>query len=373
MTGIYVHVPFCLRKCPYCAFYSEVYDEDRANAYVDAVCRNISAYKGRDITADTLYFGGGTPSLLTPEQVGRIVRICREVFLLDNAEITLEANPCTADEEKLRGYRAAGVNRLSFGIQSADDERLAFLGRLHDFGSAVSAVIAAKNAGFDNISGDLMLGAKGETCDTVKQTIESLCSLPLTHVSAYMLKVEENTPFNDDKIKSLIADDDLMSELYLTAVKELEARGFMQYEISNFAKDGLVSRHNCKYWQGEEYLGFGASAHSFFDGVRCSCPPDIDAYIKAETQPVEITESEPDTSEEYILLGLRLCKGIELDRIRELYSGTAARSAEKLAALYSRHGLVRLENGNISLTPQGFLVSNSIIAEFISAVSGCNS
>ena len=368
MIGIYVHVPFCLRKCPYCAFYSVKFDEVTAQRYTEAVCRNIEVYVGRGITADTLYFGGGTPSLLTAEQTGSIVEKCRQVFQLDAAEITLEANPCTVDENKLNALRQVGVNRLSFGIQSADNSRLGFLGRLHDYETAVSAVETAAKVGFDNISGDIMLGAAGEDCGSIRETVRSLCSLPLKHISAYMLKIEDGTPFDNDKVKSMTADDDLMSDLYLAAVDELESHGFRQYEISNFALEGYQSRHNNKYWLGEEYLGFGAAAHSFFGGKRYCCPSNVQRFIESPVQPCEVNEESPDAAEEYILLGLRLSKGISLDRIEELFSADAAARLLRLAETYSRYGLAVVSDGVISLTTKGFLVSNSIISELIDSV-----
>lgn len=368
MLGIYVHVPFCLRKCPYCSFYSVGHDEAVAQRYVDALCRNIARYRGCGYTADTLYFGGGTPSVLTAGQISRIVEECRKAFTLQEAEITLEANPSSVDEDKLGELRVAGVNRISFGIQSADNSRLAFLGRLHDYEAAENAVKAAKKVGFENISADLMLGAAGESCDSLRGSIDKLCDLPLTHVSAYMLKIEQGTPFDNDEIKSQTADDDLMSELYLTAVAKLEKHGFMQYEISNFAKAGMESRHNNKYWLGEEYLGFGSSAHSYFRGVRFCCPADVKEYIESDVQPREVLEEAPNRAEEYILLGLRLTSGISLDRVAELYSNRAAAHLQELAKTYAAHGLLTLTDRSISLTPQGFLVSNSIIEEFINAV-----
>ena len=369
MLGIYVHIPFCLRKCPYCSFYSERFDEETSRRYVETVCRNIACYKDRGLAADTLYFGGGTPSVLTAEQVGRIVDESRKAFVLDGAEITLEANPCTVDEDKLRELKAAGVNRISFGVQSADNSRLRFLGRLHDYETAEKAVMTAAKVGFENISGDLMLGAAGEDCESLKATIDRLCGLPLTHVSAYMLKIEQGTPFDNDSVRTLTADDDLMSDLYLTAVEKLEKRGFTQYEVSNFAKENFQSRHNNKYWLGEEYLGFGASAHSYFEGARSFCPPDLRQFIESPRQPMEIIEECPDKAEEYILLGLRLTKGISLGRVSELYSRQAVGRLKRLAEFYAAHGLLKLTEDNISLTPKGFLVSNSIIAEFIDAVN----
>ncbi|MBQ8966218.1 radical SAM family heme chaperone HemW [Ruminococcus sp.] len=369
MHGLYVHIPFCLRKCPYCSFYSVRFEEDTAEKYVQALCRNIEAYEGRGLKADTLYFGGGTPSVLTAEQVGRVVDECRQVFVLDDAEITLEANPCTVDEQKLRQLRTAGVNRISFGIQSADDKRLGFLGRLHDFRTAENAVRAAAAAGFENISGDLMLGTAGENCDSLRASVEALCALPLTHISAYMLKIEEGTPFDTDKVRSMTADDELMSDLYLAAVEQLEKNGFVQYEISNFAKEGYESRHNNKYWLGEEYLGFGAAAHSYFEGVRYCCPPDVQRFIESPLQPKEVTEEAPDRAEEYVLLGLRLSKGISIDRIAELYSPAKSHDLKNAALELAAHGLVRVRENVLSLTAEGFLVSNTIIAKFIDILS----
>ena len=369
MIGIYVHVPFCLRKCPYCSFYSVPFSAENSDAYVEAVCRNMERYRDVGAEADTLYFGGGTPSVLGAEQIWRIVKTCREVFGLKNAEITLEANPCTVDEEKLIGYRQAGVNRLSFGIQSADDEKLRFLGRLHDRDTAVKAVELAAKVGFTNISGDLMLGSVGEDSESIKRSVDALCALPLNHISAYMLKIEEGTAFDCDEVRNKVADDDKMCDLYLTAAEELEAHGFMQYEISNFAKDGFQSRHNNKYWECEEYLGFGPSAHSFYGGKRYCCPSDVKRFIESEIQPEIITEESVDSGEEYILLGLRLSIGISLDRVAQLYSPEAAESLLKRAKLFESHGLAEVGEDRVKLTRKGYLVSNGIIAELIDAVN----
>lgn len=365
MIGVYVHVPFCLRKCPYCSFYSVPFHKESTDAYVRAILRNIDRYSGQHIKSDTLYFGGGTPSVLDVSQVESIVDKCRQVFGLDNAEITLEANPCTVDEEKLRGYRNAGINRLSFGIQSADDEKLRFLGRLHDRDTAVRAVELAAKVGFENISGDLMIGAAGEDSNSIRRSVKALCGLPLKHISAYMLKIEEGTAFDCDEVRARAADDDTMSELYLAACEELELHGFMQYEISNFSKGGYQSRHNNKYWECEEYLGFGPSAHSFFGGKRFFCPADVKKFIEDDVQPCVVAEETVDKGEEYIMLGLRLRKGISLDRINELYSPLAAECLKKMALSYERHGLTETDGDNIRLTRKGFLVSNTIIGEFI--------
>nr|MCR5120941.1 radical SAM family heme chaperone HemW [Ruminococcus sp.] len=289
-AGIYIHVPFCLRKCPYCDFYSVKFDADTAHKYVDAVCRNIAAFGDRNVTADTVYFGGGTPSLLTPAQVEHTLDTVYKNISLHSPEITLEANPSSLTPEKLRGYRAAGVNRLSVGFQSADDGQLRFLGRLHDTARAENAVLDAHAAGFDNISCDLILGSEGQDIGSLDRTIDRLLALPISHISAYMLKIEPGTPFDCDDIRRRSADEETLCQLYERMCERLSAAGYEHYEISNFARDGRRSRHNMKYWRVEPYIGIGASAHSDFGRVRYFCPPDVSAFIAAETQPVEIED-----------------------------------------------------------------------------------
>ena len=367
MTGIYIHIPFCLRKCPYCSFYSVKNDDELKERYTRALVRNILSFQGQEISADTVYFGGGTPSLLTPQQVSRILSSCMRAFKLADPEITLEANPCTLNEQKLKDFKSAGINRLSLGIQSADDIQLKFLGRLHDSKTAQTAAETAYKTGFENISGDIMLGLKGQDIQSLESTVAAMCAMPLSHISAYMLKIEENTAFDSDRIRAVTADEELMCELYLKTAELLESRGFEHYEISNFAKNGRVSRHNLKYWQGEEYLGFGAAAHSFFCGRRYRCFDDINAFISSKVQPTEILEESVDRAEEYILLGLRLKEGISLDIISKLYSPAACERLAKKAELYQKAGLVSLNGDRLSLTVRGFLVSNSLIAGFIEA------
>ena len=366
-VGIYVHVPFCLRKCPYCDFYSVKYDVKTAEDYVQAVCRNLLKYKGMGIKADTLYFGGGTPSLLHTEQIEHIVKTVCDCFDVTKPEITLEANPCTVDSDKLLGYRKAGVNRVSFGVQSADDRQLEFLGRLHNFEQAYIAVNNAVRAGFDNISCDLMLGLKGQTLDSLESSINSLTSMPIDHISAYMLKIEPNTPFDCDEVQNNVANDDLQCDLYLKAVQLLEQQGFEQYEISNFAKAEKYSCHNLKYWQGEEYIGIGPSSHSFFDGKRYCVPKKIDEFINLPTQSEILLENDPDKLEEYIMLSLRTKWGISLKKIGELVGQATCDVVKNKAQSLSLGGICKVENDRISLTPEGYLVSNSVISEFIEA------
>lgn len=361
MTGLYIHIPFCARKCPYCDFYSVSFGKKLAESYVGALVRNIKGFAGQGTGIDTIYFGGGTPSLLFPQQVKRILDAASENFDVHRAEVTLEANPCTVSEQKLGEYREAGVNRLSLGIQSASDSELKLLGRLHDYKRAEKAVFDARRAGFENISCDLMLGTAGQTLESLRDSVDALVSLPIQHVSAYMLKIEKGTAYDCEEMKNAAADDELVSEMYLQTVGELEKAGFAQYEVSNFARQGFESRHNLKYWTGESYIGLGASAHSFFGGRRYYCPRDIDAFISGERQPIVIDDENPDILQEYIMLGLRLTRGISLERLSELGADTQRLSQK--ARLFENAGLCVFSGGRISLTPRGFLVSNSIISE----------
>ena len=363
--GIYIHVPFCLKKCPYCDFYSVKYQSELCEKYVDALCRNILKYKNMNLSADTVYFGGGTPSLLTAGQIDRILLTCNNAFAFNDPEITLEANPCSVDLKKLKDYKLAGVNRISFGVQSADNNQLKFLGRLHDFEKAEIAVSNALNAGFQNISCDIMLGLAGQNLDSMCQTIEKITAFPVNHISAYMLKIEPSTPFDCDKIKRSVADEELQCDMYLKAVSLLEEKGFEQYEISNFAKDECYSKHNLKYWKGEEYLGFGPASHSFYNNKRFFVPKDIESFVNNTYQEEIILEKSVDRLEEYIMLSLRLKWGINKDDIIKLGGNDFADKLIKKAQLYEKYGLCKVREDNISFMPKGFLVSNSMIAEFI--------
>lgn len=347
--GLYIHIPFCIRKCPYCDFYS-VTKTNLADDYTAAVVRNI---KARSISADTVYFGGGTPSLLTAKQIAAMLSAVSDIA--PNAEITMECNPNSVDEKYLSEIFAAGVNRISFGVQSLSDKELSALGRLHDSETAVKAVNAAYKAGFRNISADLMLATAYQTPETLSETIEKLVTLPLNHVSAYMLKIEEGTPYGkSDTIRTLIPDEDETADMYLEAVRKLEENGFAQYEISNFAHKDFESRHNLKYWRCEEYFGIGPSAHSYIDGVRKACPPSVEDFIGSELQHESVTENNGGDNDEKIMLRLRLTQeGIPLSVLAQ----------EKLSTVeqLKKHGLLKQSGERIMLTPSGCLVSNEII------------
>lgn len=360
-TGIYIHVPFCAKKCPYCDFYSERYSGSSAQAYVDAVIRNLSHYSDRERTADTIYFGGGTPSLLRGEQLRSIIgAVGRSFRLADDTEITLEANPCTLTPDKLREFFSVGINRLSIGVQSMNDSELRLLGRTHTAERAERAVLDAFDTGFTNISCDLMTALPDQTAESIGYSIERLAALPITHISSYILKVEDGTPFDREGLADALPDDELSSELYLKTVEMLAEKGFEQYEISNFAKSGFKSRHNLKYWQCREYLGIGPSAHSCFGGRRFAVGRDLDGFISSEHQRVDITDDSPCSFEEYAMLRLRLTEGLDLRKIGEHRSDIEKKIPDLLKV-----GYINYDGNVLSLTPRGAIVSNSVIGYLI--------
>lgn len=353
--GIYIHVPFCKKKCPYCDFYS-ITKTSLIDDYVKAVIRNLESIS--DMKADTVYFGGGTPSLLTSSQFKEILS---RINYTSNAEITIECNPKTVDKEEIYSYRCAGINRLSLGVQSLSNNELTTLGRIHNSADAELAVNSAKSAGFDNISADIMLGISGQTLDSIDETLEKLLLLPVTHISAYMLKIEENTPYySDSKILSSLPDEDTVAEIYLRTVKKLSEYGYHQYEISNFAKQGYECKHNLKYWRCEDYYGIGPSAHSCINGKRFAVERDIEKFIFSPVQKTIITEENSCDFFEQAMLRLRLSEGLDLSLFPE-YAEKIVRNAQPLV----NSGLVRQKDNSIIITPDGYIVSNEIICRLL--------
>lgn len=351
--GLYIHVPFCVSKCPYCDFYSVKYGQETAESYTEAVIRNVLHYGGE---FDTVYFGGGTPFLLWE----KICEILSFVNIAKGAEITIEANPCTVDAQKLAILRSAGINRISFGVQSLCDNELKSLGRRHDRDTAINAVITAKEQGFDNISADIMLGTPGQTLDSVICTVQRLAELPITHISAYMLKIEENTPFAN--IKPELPDEEKVCSLYIKVTELLADLGFLQYEISNYAKEGFSCRHNLKYWNCEEYLGIGPAAHSYYKGKRFFVERDLNAFISDKYQKTSVEDGDPGGYEEYAMLRLRLSEGLKLSEYKAR-GGDADMLKHALGTIPCEYFL--FDGDKISLTPEGFLVSNMIIGRLL--------
>lgn len=362
-TGLYFHVPFCAKKCPYCDFYSEKYSEEIVDKYINAVIRNVEKYKNNaDCIIDSIYFGGGTPSLLSPQRLEKIINAVNKSFKLNNPEISIEVNPSMVNKEKFKALRNIGFNRISFGVQSFNDDELKKLGRLHNSDTAKKAIINAHESGFDNISADLMIGIIGQDIYSLYKNIEVIKSLPIKHISAYMLKIEENTPYNNEDIINSLPDDDVVSDLYLNAVKELGKIGLKQYEISNFAYKDFESRHNLHYWKCEEYIGIGPSAHSYFNGKRYAVPPSLTDFINNPFQKEILTDENPGDFEEYAMLRIRLSEGLDLNNCKERFNIDKENIILKAKPMISA-GLVKLENSVISLTPKGFLLSNIIIGK----------
>lgn len=359
-VGLYIHVPFCASKCGYCDFYSRV-RRDQQPAYLEALASEIQGWAEQGLTADTLYFGGGTPSLLPPEAVAGLIDRCRKVFSL-SGEITLEANPDTVTLEGLRILRRAGVNRLSFGVQSAVDSELRLLGRRHDFAAAVRAVQVAREAGFENLSLDIMLGIPGQDEKSLLTTLDEMTALAPEHLSCYLLKIEEGTPFARRGMAQRCADEDEAADFYLTTASFLKKMGYTHYEISNFARPGFESRHNLKYWRCQDYLGFGPAAHSCLLGRRFFHPADLEAYI-ASGGKNRIEDGLAGAPEERLMLGLRLAEGVSPEKLPPSFdwAGFCQRCRP-----YLQGGLMaKSEQGGLRLTEQGFLVSNSLLAEIL--------
>lgn len=361
MTGIYIHIPFCKSKCPYCDFYSFKADEQTKDSYLKAVLSCLEKYSAKiSDSIDTVYFGGGTPSFFGGERIKAVLAYIKDNYkVTSDAEITVECNPSSVDESLVRELSEAKVNRISMGMQSAvDKERLA-LGRTSDREKIRDCITLFKSYGIDNISLDLMLGIPHQTKESLKESIDFVNKMNVKHVSAYMLKIEEGTAFQQIKDKLPLPDEDRVCDLYLYAVTELEKKGYLQYEISNFSKKSFESRHNLKYWRCEEYLGIGPSAHSFVDGKRFFFERNFESFLTG-TPP--IPDGDGGNEDEYIMLALRLTEGLQKEKFNERFGKNIDEKLIKKALILQREGLVTVTEDGISLTSKGFLVSNSIIS-----------
>ena len=371
--GLYIHIPFCKAKCIYCDFYSLPRAEGQMDAYVSALTAQLATWREHtaDCTVDTVYFGGGTPSYLGPDRLCRLLdAVFQSYRVAPGAEITLETNPDSAqDISALRQLHNAGFDRLSLGMQSADDAELRRIGRVHTHAQTVRAVENARAAGFDNLSLDLIYGLPEQTMTRWQANLDAALSLAPEHLSCYGLKVEEGTPLFAQRKRFTLPDDDAQADMYLYTVAALGEMGYEQYEISNFAKSGKESRHNLKYWRMEEYAGFGPGAHSDFGGVRYGYVRDIDSYIAGR---LVLSESETDSTlardYEYVMLSLRTAAGIDRQTFEKRYR-QRFQPMETLFEQYEKAGLASRTEGGWRLTPRGFLVSNSIIAALQEALA----
>jgi oxygen-independent coproporphyrinogen-3 oxidase len=367
--GIYVHIPFCLQKCHYCDFCSFPRAErEHIARYVDALIAQIGSWSERCAAheVDTVYFGGGTPTMLTLSEWERLTETLRRCFhIRADAEITAETNPATVDQRYLRDLRGMGVNRLSMGVQSASDVELKALGRAHDFAGAQRTFADARAAGFDNISIDLMLAIPHQTRASLDRTLREFVALSPEHISGYLLKIEEGTPFGRMADRLPLPDEDETVELYLDTVGKLAEAGYAQYEISNFAREGRASRHNLRYWQGRPYLGLGLAAHSDFGGRRFAAGRDMAAYLRGDRIEESAEIGAEERREEYVMLRLRLNEGIDVADYAARFGRDFYGDFENALAPYRRAGLLREAGGRVALTPSGMLLSNSVLADML--------
>lgn len=372
--GLYVHIPFCASKCAYCDFYSFVPQDDaEQKRYVSALQLQMEDWASacRGYAVDSVFIGGGTPTVLPPKLLHRVIdSLWRNFSLTDDVEITVEANPATVDLRDLRKLHRAGVNRLSMGLQSVHNKELSVLGRIHTREEFEQSFSDARDAGFDNINIDLMYGIPNQTASSFIKSLNVASLLGPEHISVYGLKIEEGTPFHAMQDKLLLPDEDTEYSMYMQCVEYLASRGYAQYEISNFARQGFRCRHNLKYWQCGEYLGLGVAAHSDFGGERFSALRDVGAYIdgmelvgQADTiwdERREILEDE--RMSEFVMLGMRLSDGVSAAEFEDRFGcGLDAYCGEKLKA-YIPDGFVTFDGDRYAFTAKGMYVSNYILS-----------
>jgi putative oxygen-independent coproporphyrinogen III oxidase len=373
--GLYLHIPFCRSKCAYCDFYS-VTDDELAQRYADALILHMEDYReaARSFYIDTLYMGGGTPTSLPKKMLLDIIDgIYGNFNVLQTAEFTVECNPATADRPLLSALHRAGVNRLSIGIQSACDNELRNLTRIHTFDEAVETYEAARKAKFENISVDLMYGIPEQTERSLAMSLESIVELDPEHISLYGLKIEPYTPFADNADRLSLPDEDTEYRMYESAVHFLESHGYRHYEISNFAKPGMECAHNMRYWDCGEYLGLGAGAHSYFGGRRFSFKRDLEAYINALENVGSDTEIVDEHYEiapterigEYVMLRLRLAEGVDTVEFERRFGLSFERLFDKYLDVYTENGFMQKRGNSYSLTLKGMYVSNYILSAML--------
>ena len=378
--GIYIHIPFCRSKCKYCDFYSLTTKDDKLlDSFIQAMTAHIkeAGALAPGYRVDTVYFGGGTPTFFGAEGMTTLLAAVRKAFdVAPDAEITFEANPDSVSAPMLKRLRAEGFNRVSLGVQTDNDEVLQKLGRPHTYNQAVAAVERIRRAGFRNLSIDLMYGLPDQTLPDWEDTLRRVISLNPDHLSCYGLKVEERTPLFEMQDIHKLPDDDAQADMYLAAVEILRSKGYRQYEISNFAKKGMVSRHNMKYWLGGEYLGFGPDASSDFAGKRFTFVRDLMGYIDGVKGKGEIiTELQEipfrERAGEYLMTRLRTVSGINGAEYEKKYLLPFA-PLEEAMERHAKQGLAtKASDGRWYLTPEGFLVSNSIISDLLLIQEDC--
>ncbi len=366
---LYIHIPFCVRKCAYCDFLSAPGSEEAKASYTKALLREIEAVKTEKREVSSIFVGGGTPSALSPSLMGDIFEKIHESFsVAQDAEITIEANPGTLSKEKLFLYKNAGINRLSLGLQSPEEAELKSLGRIHTYEEFLESFSLAREAGFQNINVDLMCALPDQTYEGWIRNLRTVAALHPEHISAYSLIIEEGTPFAKRKLN--LPDEDTEYRMYEDTAGILEEYGYEQYEISNYAKKGLVCRHNIGYWTRKEYLGLGLGAASLWGNQRFSNTSDFSAYLKESGSPEKIRENREtlsleDEMSEFMFLGLRMTEGVSKAEFLESFGTPIESVYGKVLDKYKNMGLLEEKEGRIFLTRAGIHVSNGVMAEFL--------
>ena len=367
MRGLYIHIPFCIKKCEYCDFISFTDCFGREEEYLSALTEEMKLYSGEAV--DTVYIGGGTPTSLSVSGLEMLLdNIFRCFNVAPDAEITMECNPGTCDLEKLKALNCAGVNRLSIGVQSFDDKELGTIGRIHSSQQGISCVVDAKLAGFKNISFDLMFGLPNQTTETLRDTLIKAVSTGVNHISCYSLILEEGTPLFD-KVKGralFLPTEEAEIEMYKLVCDILEKSGFHQYEISNFAHPGFESRHNLKYWECVEYIGLGCGAHSYFSHRRYNNSETLDEYIAQPSKKHNITAlSLKDEMSEFMILGLRKTEGVSVSDFKRRFGSTFYFEFKEPIKKYLELGLLEKRGDYLRFTPEGIRLSNTVLCEFV--------
>lgn len=371
--GIYIHVPFCIKKCGYCDFYSVKWDEESENSYIRSAIDEIKGYRElEDYIVDTIFIGGGTPSVIMPQNIEKLIAAVKDTFTVaQNAEISMEANPNSLSQN-LKIYKETGINRLSIGIQSLKDDILKRIGRIHNFSEALQAIDLAQKQGFDNINADVMFNIPGQTLEDITDTIYQLISKDIRHISFYSLKLEEGTQmYSLEKNKVITMPvEDLEREMYYAGRTIMEEHGLMQYEISNFAVKGYECRHNLKYWNQVEYIGIGPSAHSFMGNTRYSNPSNLKEYTLSSGKEgfkrnIQEVMDEDKLMFEYIMLRLRLTEGLKFAEFKNKFNRDFEETYKAQIEKLLKDNLIYLDDEGIRLTHRGMDISNYVFASFM--------
>ncbi|MDD6442540.1 MAG: radical SAM family heme chaperone HemW [bacterium] len=373
LLELYIHIPFCVKKCAYCDFLSGPSDEKSRERYVELLCEEIQVCRGKveEYQVSTVFFGGGTPSVLQGEQIKRIMETLRKVFVFEtDAEISMEMNPGTVTSEKLVAYREAGINRLSIGLQSVQDEELKLLGRIHTYDEFLHSYELARKAGFENINIDLISAIPGQTVSSWAETLKTIVELEPEHISAYSLIIEEGTPFfekyGEGFGQEMLPSEDEEREMYRQTKQILHEAGYERYEISNYAKEGRECRHNIGYWERAPYLGFGIGAASLFEETRSANPSNIEEYRTSFEKKFQAEKlSVEEQIEEFMFLGLRMMKGISKQKFAEAFGKEIEEIYGKQIERLKKAELLEENDDRIYLTEKGIDISNSVFVEFM--------